>query len=1042
MTKYGYQKRQQQRTQKHKTFTQDIYEVCDKHYQAFCQKLTDNAKVSDTQIYQLYDDIYQELLASVGAGAMPKALLARLHYFNKQNRQRQKLGLDNLPSPTIAYQPQRPANINTFETFLYLQHTQNMVSVAITQWQTQRRFSAVQTLAWLIFSLMVFLGHNDTRLSYAVYQALTKRLPLYRLPSGDILLSLDIDSPNYTNQRIHKNQQDISENKTLSHTRWVIWTGVSLLWLSYWQRHFGELKSFPSWGACLKQLSDIIGEKVTPDTLAKSSFVRHNHLYWQTLPQVRIDEQLVWVLTGKQRQTAIRQDQLLNFFKPVNLKKCVLTDHMITALSIVSKVSGAENGVARTPLKEDFVKVLRKALSASNSSPKSIIAQQLTELWQQPLAPNHKRLLTWIQRLHQDGNKASTQKRYLSEIGNDFLNLTAGATFDDWQAEDYMLLYDNIIQKKRKPSYVTAVLKSLHHTLKQSFGAPDVPLCGQSDPLVVATALIPPELYQALLQNIAKSQLSDYYKQMLSVAFILLYRTAMRVSELLGLQMTDVECVDKFELSDASLIVRSNSYRELKSDDGARRLALSVLLKPDELKAFARLFGQRQITKSRYLFTPQYEPNPLSSHSLHQALNALLGGDYLDISLHSFRHNAISVMAMLLRIDDWRLLDNFSDYTPSKIQAVRQHFLGRVRTVSPSYWEALMSFAGHASLDTTFASYVHTADVIASHQMAQAQLCLPANVVMLLSGKQKRSFNEHQQGAFDPKAQTVNIAKIKHLLTGDIHAITLSKKPKDIKRQALTPDPNIQNPKSLSVIFTHHHYKQLEQFLQEIESGVCLEDAYYPDFEYTQAKALYDRALSLVQDKDGHAIYKLIGKERKTKSAHPLIAPTPLHYHQEQALVQRCFDNIEQLCQSGVGYQQIQWFIQMFYDKVMMSKSQIRFTFKERQSFYAYVKIAFKILPSAYWRINICQLYGSGDNKDTDNDKTNQINQTKTEKHLLHFQKQFKDCQAQITRLPNYNGYGISVIRPNEKGKPTPNQPASALMRYVCHLLLIEVVLK
>lgn len=158
MTKYGYQKRQQQRTQKHKTFTQDISEVCDKHYQAFCQKLTGNAKVSDTQIYQLYDDIYQELLASVGAGAMPKALLARLHYFNKQNRQRQKLGLDNLPSPTIAYQPQRPANINTFETFLYLQHTQNMVSVAITQWQTQRQFSAVQTLAWLIFSLMVFWG--------------------------------------------------------------------------------------------------------------------------------------------------------------------------------------------------------------------------------------------------------------------------------------------------------------------------------------------------------------------------------------------------------------------------------------------------------------------------------------------------------------------------------------------------------------------------------------------------------------------------------------------------------------------------------------------------------------------------------------------------------------------------------------------------------------------------------------------------------------------------------------------------------------------
>ena len=61
------------------------------------------------------------------------------------------------------------------------------------------------------------------------------------------------------------------------------------------------------------------------------------------------------------------------------------------------------------------------------------------------------------------------------------------------------------------------------------------------------------------------------------------------------------------------------------------------------------------------------------------------------------------------------------------------------------------------------------------------------------------------------------------------------------------------------------------------------------------------------------------------------------------------------MCQSKAGKRELAEFVKTFYEKTLPSKPEIRFPFKETKQFYGYLETALKILPSEYWRINICK---------------------------------------------------------------------------------------
>ena len=94
--------------------------------------------------------------------------------------------------------------------------------------------------------------------------------------------------------------------------------------------------------------------------------------------------------------------------------------------------------------KDDIVKVIRNILNGQKSQIQSIERFYA----ESPLLPNQQRLVRWLIDLTKRGNKPSTLRRYLSEIGNDFLAETRDADFIGWQDFEYKFIYDKIISTK------------------------------------------------------------------------------------------------------------------------------------------------------------------------------------------------------------------------------------------------------------------------------------------------------------------------------------------------------------------------------------------------------------------------------------------------------------------------------------------------------------------------------------------------------------------------------------------------------------------
>ena len=1026
---YGHYKRSVKRKEKQHKASRLAIRICQESWQTFLLDNKDGV-ITDAKITQLYDNILHKITNSFSSGDMANALMHRYKFFKKINDDRKKSQLEPIILPSIAYEPKRPANTNHLDSFLYLKKAQTIVQHAHNTWQTEHDICLIDTMAWLIFSLMTYGGCNDDKVIYAFYDAYIKGHPIYQLPNHVCAMCVDIVDDRYGRR---------TDDDKVCYSRWVGVDDVSLLWLNYINRQFGKISSYPSFAQVVSRLGDFVQEKIDKDGLARSNFYRHINLFWQLLPNSKIDQQMVAVLTGKQRHTAINESALLNYFAPVHLSQAVLDDDFYLKTTLLTS-NTQPNHKQQPVFKDDMVNHLRHLLKQKRVID---ISSSLSTLLATPLADNHKALVLWMQMLLDDKNKSATAQRYLSEIAQVFLSLTHDARFVDWGQEDYEDLYEDMVGSKNpnKVGFTWTVIKSLHRCLMRYYDAPAMMLRHQSDALIVSDCLISPTLYQALINSIrSQKSLSDYHKTMLTIIISLLYRTGMRIGELLGIRVDDIECPNNNERY-CAIIVRPNRHRDLKSYDGARRLVLSALLKRDECKAFITFWQHKKFQKSVYLFTPEHHAEPLNARMVHYVLNTFLKEQYSNITPHSFRHHAISMLALIVGIDDEVWVNQWSDYTANEIRQIRTHLLGRQHTVSSNHWQSLKGYAGHTSLETTFGFYIHTADLIAIGQMQRSDITLPITLVSKFTGQKSGSFNAYAKGAADFAQGVVHLGKIRprfikklkaHILRANFNNVPPVLDNVEVGQN--DQQSNFQQKTAVKRLFDYPYY-HVDKLLNDLEQGVELIDASHANFVFDDALFINQRAHTLANPNDSKTKNKLISAQRKPKSANPLIAPTPLHYHQEMALVSLCFDNIKKHCRTERGVQEMERFVALFYAKVSSNKSQIRFRFKHKDECLFYLKIATAILPSSYWRINICRL-------DTPRQSGNEKiyprrNHDATQKLTKKLLKELKNFEGQITHKADYNGYAVSVIRPNAKGKPAPDEPASAIMKYVCHLLLV-----
>ena len=1030
-TLHGHLRRSAKAQDKRKQALQHTKEMCQNAWNAFVKEHQSLEVITDEQIYDVYEAIYNDIEKTVSAHLIPFALFERKRFFDNINEARKKRHLPLLPKPIIAVRPQRPRNINDFDTFLYLSKAQSIVAQAFDRWQQKNSFSLLESVSWFLFSLISFAGYNDEKILQEIYDYLEQKKPIYQMSDDMLVMPIRLLSSDYGNELV-TTENDLDD---VYHTRLIIIDDISRLWLLKLQRQHQAQKDFPKYHQVIKRLGEFIGEKFTVKSIHRSSYLRHTAIYWQTLPEVYLDVQLVQVLTGQQKQTSISTSQWLRYFQGIKTPNAVLLDEHVSKLVIESSNSAEDSldtiKVAR--FRSDAVKEIRTILNGD----KKQVQPQLINLLTQKLYPNQERLVRWMLDLLTSGNKINTLKRYLSEIGNGFIAGTRTADFSHSSKHDYHYIYNEIIGEKNpnKLGFTKTVICSLHHSLKKHYQAPDIDIRGGGDPQIVSSYLIPNQVYHAILSCIAEQEtLSEYYKQALSIVIILLYRTGMRISEILGLQVKDIE-YDNQGFMEYNLIVRSNAHRDLKSDDGTRRIYLSVLLLTEELEDFKSFFHLKEGQSSRYLFTLDYQSTPLSRYSIEQPLKRVLENTaYQDLTLHSFRHNAISNIALIIRCNPM-LFMQFTDYDEIKIHDIKTHFLGKVRSVSTNHWDALMEFAGHANLITTFSSYIHTADIIASHQLQQAKLSLPLDIVNKLIGTSRMDLKQHNKNALESRDNAVNLNRIRQYVNRKVNCEKLMLANK-VKIPLLSNSSIDTDKKQHSAVFGRYNREMIEKLLWNIEDGQTLGEASSLNFRYDDALMIYERALSLVKDTEGNLNHKLVSKKRKQRSDHILLAPTPLHYHEEQALVNLCFDNLEKLYESKESRRKVKEMLQVFNEKVNSSKSDIRFTFKQKKSFYKYLSTMCQILPSKHWRVNISCLKSEPYlNKKSKNVYHSVVDKPAKLKKIEEFEKEMPEFEGDLIHLDTYNGYSLTLISPLQKKGKT--KLSSALMSYVLHFLLI-----
>lgn len=1044
---FGYKRREQRRNEQRKNIVVEAEFICQKLWERFLKNVeVEKYEVSEESVYQLYENIYKEFEESkyISIGLMPVALTKRLFFFNNINRERKRKGLEPLPAPTVAYQPQRPKNTAVRDAFFYLPKLQDIMKEAVQIWQTKNSFTLVDGLAWLMFSLLMHGRIHSVDVLNAFYVHITTKNKLYRLSDDMVYIPLDIISKTYGNQRIDIEGTD---EKLISYSKWVFIDDISRLWLVKVNQLLEDEKSkIPSFHSCVRQLGNLIGTKFKVDHLEKTDFFSYLNIYWQTLANVHIDQQLVELLIHHDTHTAISLNDWQAYLgAPEESNSTTVKNEYITVKrlnkttqDLQDEVADIEDSVSKDKAHKNVLKDIRRALMGSRRK----IKEQLEALINIYDASSEQGLILWMLDLNAINKAASTLSRYLTEVGEAFLYGTRNEDITGYQVHQYEFLYDTIIAKKNTLNigYTQTVFNSLHQSLKKHLGAPHVHLQRENDPKMVSSSLISVDLYKYILRSVSnQTALSSYNRSMMKVVFILLYRTGLRINELLGIRLTDIE-YDTYNYNDINLLIRSNSHRALKSDDGTRRINLLVLLKLEEFQIFQAYFIERTRNKKegKYLFALEGLSTPLDRSSVDRVFKEVIGPHYQHLVLHSFRHNALSNMAVILRCRQ-EVLDIFTDYTEEEAQRIKDDLLGRMRTTSGHHWDALMEFAGHADLDTTFSSYIHTVDIISAHLLDQAYMELPVDVVTKLTNKARRSFNQHNPQALDFETNSVDLTKIRKFINRELSIETLNNS-KQYFSTSNIEDESID----ISPVFGKYARWQIEELLIQIEEGKTVSEAAQHHFVYEDAVALYNRALLLAADENGKPDYKLISKYKQPKSGHILIVPTLPTIVKEQQLVQESFTKLEELYLDQSTKEHVQRMLSIFYKKANSSHSDLRFKFNEKQVFYDYLDIAIKILPARYWRINISSYRMKRVTKPKKGElKYQKIMNVERELEIMkEFKADYRQLSKNLANNDHYSGYSLSVINPKESEivNSTNNKAShasSSLMKYVMHLLLI-----
>jgi integrase len=584
-------------------------------------------------------------------------------------------------------------------------------------------------------------------------------------------------------------------------------------------------------------------------------------------------------------------------------------------------------------------------------------------------------------------------------------------------ADENKVSYLNKLKDTQKFTY--GRLRAFHDYQRAHYNAPFVYFPWGNKRQVVNANMISPRIYHAMKEYLVNSDLDDEQKNLCLVVLSLAYRTGLRIKELIGVKVRDIADIYTDEhgqrIEQPQIWLRPNRYRRLKSSSASRLIPINCLLMKDELEQFTQLYRQQKRLRRRYLFSQGSGDQPLPSIFFSNLMKLIwdrLLGEH-DFTFHSFRHTAISQLALVL--SNSPLAQVMTDYDNEQCKKVIKGVLGYHK--DQGSWFGLASFAGHLTCDTTFEYYIHTAHLLAGERLSNAHLELPITVLELVTGLDYSIIYRQDKTAYDATTKTVKLNKIRpcFLKKTAVNKTPLFKNTDEpdsnASQQLLNGNLNGFDESNTNSIFIHPKYADVIGFLEELqELKANSRDELLPEIairhaiSLTEAKCIYHSASELFDDDR-----LLLGRSKGSKN---------------QEIIIRALDRAYQM--SIKDPEKLRMFIEIFAHKHNLNNSSIHFGIKETQleMLQSFMLVGCQLIDASHWQVRAYSEQAVSDVK-----KDLSLNSS-----------------IRVGARESFHGYEVRVVQKkrkhSDKNLATTDHyyASSGVLKYLGYLLMVLVI--
>lgn len=389
---------------------------------------------------------------------------------------------------------------------------------------------------------------------------------------------------------------------------------------------------------------------------------------------------------------------------------------------------------------------------SSSKISKKLFVEKLQELDQRlknshaPL--NEKAIVGWLLSMTTT-HKVSSIQTYSNRITNRWLTLTENVNLKDYQEEDFVALYGEMIELSKTSEAKNAAAKSIskvHQYMVTHYNLESIPSIYTDDRPHHKVGYISENMFQAILNKIDSLIMTVDEKQALSLVLILGHRCGLRIGEIVKIRIHDVAETQNY------LEVRNNKFGNNKSLSACRRVLLAQLLTEPDIKLIKRMYIKRLGYKGQTLIANQ-AGLPYKAQAISKVLSSLIkevtGLRYL--TTHHLRHSCLTNFQLMSFLYDkdyqfnnhssTKLLKSLLPYKDSQASDIINYF---ETNLAYKKIYALAGVAGHANPSTTFASYVHFTDIQIGLLLWQTNFGLSVEHAELLKIPRRRKYEIEQ----------------------------------------------------------------------------------------------------------------------------------------------------------------------------------------------------------------------------------------------------------------------------------------------------------